>query len=208
MLRLDWRKLAALLHPNSPVSITHASWIKRAITSQYVECGISRKVAVASLRRRGAAYAVSVCSRALAVLYWSMMINGGWVADMIRWTIVAVFHVRARSDTVRSLECLEMLRLLRRVRLAVRRETVRPCWSCCFLFRCVFFFKTLRTSESEYRDPLPINYANPGRRHESATCLWCEESTRWCRPFESIDFIDSIDAAFTCDFKIFETFWS
>ena len=49
------------------------------------------------------------------------------MADMIRWTIVAVFHVRARSDTVRSLECLEMLRLLRRVRLAVRRETVRPC---------------------------------------------------------------------------------
>ena len=26
--------------------------------------------------------------------------------------------------------------------------------------------------------------ANPGRRHESATCLWCEEST-WCRPFGS-----------------------
>ena len=203
MLTLDWRKLAALLHPNSPVSITHASWDQ---TSQYVECGTSRKVAVASLRRRGAAYAVSVCSRALAVLYWSMVAE--WQVDFD--VSISCQGLVRHSSKLRDVERCWELRLLRLLRLAVRRETVRPCWSCCFfLCRCVFvFFKTLRTSESEYRDPLPINYANPGRRHESATCLWCEESTRWCRPFESIDSIDSIDAAFACDFKIFETFWS
>jgi hypothetical protein len=153
VLRLDVRKKACCADTPKLTSQHHPCILDQ--TSKYVECGISREVLSRlsdgevralqfqfehqRLETQNHSNRTSFSPRALTPML--CCIDQWWLSVM--WTIVAAFHARAWSDTVR---CLEMLRV----------ET----WN---------HLPGLQNG----------NDANPGRRHESATCLWCAESTRF-----------------------------